>query len=412
MAGEALFYAIAATLGAVLTLVGLLAGFLMVWRGSPARRANGYLLLGIIGCVFAIVYGLILSVYLAGPLGLIFFVALLLVLATILFHYRRSRQQTLLWTLAVATERGLPLVPTLEAFADQVGRGQKWRVRQLIGLLKAGCSLPEALAEVRGLVPRRLLVLIRTGHETGALAEAFRTAAATRPLDMSGAGHLAGTTAYVAGVICFEFLIVVFFMLKIAPQFRKIFQDFGTTLPAMTVATMDAIKTLAPVAPLLAVLCQIAFVGGLLWFVLGGGWLVRGNRAAVLELLALVVGKERPLAQGIGILCDWFPSASTRRRLRRTQRDMAQGYDSWESLARHGVISGADMAVLQAAQRVGNLAWALREMAESNRRRLAYRLQILSQWLFPLAIIGLGLLVGVFVVSFFLPIVALIQRLA
>jgi len=52
----------------------------------------------------------------------------------------------------------------------------------------------------------------------------------------------------------------------------------------------------------------------------------------------------------------------------------------------------------------------LREIAESNRRRLAYRLQAWLQLLFPAAIVSFGLVVGLLFVSFFLPIVALIQK--
>ena len=68
--------------------------------------------------------------------------------------------------------------------------------------------------------------------------------------------------------------------------------------------------------------------------------------------------------------------------------------------------------MLQAAQRVGNLPWALTEMADSVRRRLAYRVQAAVQLLFPPIVILMGLAVTFIVVALFLPLIALIQRLA
>ena len=76
------------------------------------------------------------------------------------------------------------------------------------------------------------------------------------------------------------------------------------------------------------------------------------------------------------------------------------------------MIRRPELGLLQAAQRVGNLPWAMTEMADSVRRRLAYRVQAAAQMLFPLVVILLGLMVMFIVVALFLPLITLIQRLA
>jgi len=93
--------------------------------------------------------------------------------------------------------------------------------------------------------------------------------------------------------------------------------------------------------------------------------------------------------------------------------DIKVGLDWSTSLARHGLLRQAEVAVFQSAGRAGNLGWALREMADSNRRRLNYRVYTLGvQVLFPLAVLTLGLVVMIYVVSYFLPLVHLITSLA
>jgi len=54
----------------------------------------------------------------------------------------------------------------------------------------------------------------------------------------------------------------------------------------------------------------------------------------------------------------------------------------------------------------------LQEMADSNRRRLAYRIQAAVQVLVPPVVVAFGLVVMFIVVALFLPLIALIQKLA
>jgi len=67
--------------------------------------------------------------------------------------------------------------------------------------------------------------------------------------------------------------------------------------------------------------------------------------------------------------------------------------------------------LLESARRVGNLPWALREAAETSERRLAYRYQVLAQWLLPLLLLAIAAVVFFVAVSYFSPLIMLTQRL-
>ena len=54
----------------------------------------------------------------------------------------------------------------------------------------------------------------------------------------------------------------------------------------------------------------------------------------------------------------------------------------------------------------------MREMADSNRRRLAYRLNALVQVAYPPVILCIGLMVMFIVVALFYPLITLIMRLS
>ena len=90
---------------------------------------------------------------------------------------------------------------------------------------------------------------------------------------------------------------------------------------------------------------------------------------------------------------------------------MRQGADWIESLWRHRLIRATDAEVLASAAAVGNLGWALLELAETAERRLATRFQMVIQTLFPLVVVMLGMAVFVLAMAYFVPLVQLITEL-
>ena len=91
---------------------------------------------------------------------------------------------------------------------------------------------------------------------------------------------------------------------------------------------------------------------------------------------------------------------------------MSRGTDWIESLEKRGLIRSTDAEVLRSATAVGNLEWALDELAESCERRLAIRFQTVIQLLFPLVVITLGFVVFLFALAYFAPLVKLISELS
>lgn len=356
---------------------------------------------------------------LGGVVGII----ALFVLQTAVMRHQRAQQHMLLSTLAVAAQRQMPLVPAVEAFARECGGMVGWRAQRLAVLLESGSSLPDALEQTPGLASRQALVTIRAGQESGALPEALGDVVESQGLLTPIWNQTMGRLLYLGAVLLFPFPVATFMALRIAPEFAKIFEEFDVDLPPVTQAVIGAsyafgdywfIFALPVFLVLLGlfVLAAVQYVGGFRWDFPLVNWLTRRiDTAVILEALALAADRNASFTAKIATLARWYPRRTVRRRLEAVLRDAEAGADWCESLERNGLIRQAELAVLEAAQRVGNLPWALREMAESSRRRLTYRLYALIQVLFPLAILALGLLVLAYVVGYFMPIIALIERM-
>ena len=396
-----------------------------IWLMRSMRRSPASRRAVIVGGLSTLVWiGLVACLLLLNVFGLLWWLA---AIATALMAYGKhavARQNAFLGLMAVSAERSIPLAAAIKAFSEERGGRFARRARRLVGLLEGGIPLPTALSTVRGMVTPESLPLIAMGHETGALAPALRQAVATRNLHDPIWQSVVPKLVYVCLVPWFATIIVAFIMLKIVPQFEKIFKDFGTKLPDATLTLISCAKwcgnywflVVWPLLLLTAVLAGYAalrYAGVIRWDLPGTGWMVRRlDAAAVLDALSLATGHQQPLAPAIFALANFYPKRPIRRRLLEVLGDFDAGDDWCESLRRHRLIGQADLAVLQAAARVGNLSWAMREMADSNRRRFTYRAHALVQVLFPPIVLAYGLAVMFIVVALFLPLIQLIRSLA
>jgi protein transport protein HofC len=87
------------------------------------------------------------------------------------------------------------------------------------------------------------------------------------------------------------------------------------------------------------------------------------------------------------------------------------GADWIDALWRAGVIRKNDAEVLASAASVGNLSWACRELADAADRRQQLRIQVLTQAIFPLAVVAMGLAVAFLAVGYFWPFITIIRSL-
>lgn len=346
-------------------------------------------------------------VLMTGGTALLLLPVLAIVLVGAITRYQDGERQSLLRVLLVAAERGIPLEAAANAFANERNDVAGTRARLLADYLEAGMPLGQALKRSRNPVPPAALLAADLGQQTGTLGAALR-----QVVDQAdeAEGTLRSTLEkffYLAMVGVFALAVLAFVMIKIIPVFHKMFQDFGMQLPALTLGLIDGCRDFGPAVAvvlgcvlvfllILAVAGYVRLSPRYLPIVRQLWW--RADCALVLRWLALAVRQNRPLAERVRELAGCFPHRAIRRRLARAAQWIDGGGDWCTGLRRTGLIRGTEAAVFQAAERTGNLAWALEEMANSNIRRLTYRLRAWLNVFFPLLVLGFGgcvLVIGV-----------------
>lgn len=332
---------------------------------------------------------------------------------------RNARRRIFIQWLAAAIERGTPLEPAMRAFAEQQPGWPARKVRLAATLLSQGKSLADALDGVPRLLSPEACMQIRLGEELGMLAPALRTAMGPPRWEETVWRQLMGKLWYLAAVVFLFSWILLFIEFKILPAYQKILSDFEMPLPGPTRALAEQGQFLllggpATLLSILAMALWLYLLGRLLgvfrWNLPGIDRLLRGWHAAgILDALAMTTRGQRPLPPVLDYLAARYPRMWVRGRLRGVCRDVQAGLPWCDSLQRRGLVTAGEAAVLQAAERVGNLPWALSEMASGSRRRLVYRLQALLQIAFPCVVGVLGLVVMWVGLALFLPLIHLVN---
>ena len=116
----------------------------------------------------------------------------------------------------------------------------------------------------------------------------------------------------------------------------------------------------------------------------------RYDGALVMRGLAVAVRRGLPLPAAIDAVRLSYPIRHVSALLVARSGPGFGGANWIESLRQAKLISRADAAVLAAAERAGNLPWALEEMADSVIRRQTYRLQVAMHVVFPPAMLAVA----------------------
>jgi type II secretory pathway component PulF len=357
-----------------------------------------------------------------GPLVPLVIVALF-ALGLSYFRFLRLERLSLLTSLAIASDRGVPLHEVALSFAEDLKGSLQRRTLRLAEFLRQGYSLSGALDGAGIRLSHDVKFAVLAAQSTQQFGPALRTAVA---LDNSGRTENAAVTAritYLVWVFQVMLGIVTFVMLNIVPVFAKMFEEFDLPLPAPTVWLVNAAFYLSHKWPLILFTLFPAMLGLLLldaYFFSVAAFLfpplellrLRRHGTIILRGLAAMVRQRRPLDEALRLAASNYPVWMIARRLESVYNEFHLGLPWQESLRKFGFVSKYDAAVLQAAERAGNLDWALSDVADSMERRLTMRARVVVNVLFPLLVLVLGVLVFSIVVGLFLPLVALIQGLA
>ena len=289
--------------------------------------------------------------------------------------------------------------------------------------LRRGTPLYESVVASPAALPRLATAYAAIGTLSGAEAHALDELAKPDNPQLASAWRTwLDQMAYAIAVLLTMAFLLACFCGFILPQFWDIFWEFGLELPAMTQLVMSlADVTIAWV--LLALGCAVLLV---VLFVVGVYYLLdspilqrftdmfcrRVHTSSALRLLALSVEHRAELPRAVYALSVTHPARGVRRRLSDAYQDIAAGQPWAEVLMHHRLLSPQEKPLAETAEAVGNLPWALRQIAMRRESMFVAKLITWGHVAFPILVLAVGGFVGFLVISVFAPLVWLISGLA
>lgn len=350
-------------------------------------------------------------------------------------RYRLSRMQqaSTLWAIGIAVKKHLPLPTALDAYAEDVPDVWRRKVLELSEELDRGVGLADALEAIPGIVPQESIAAIRMGSESGTLPDLLMDEA--RRLQSAPFDGRYSATASLGYLICLGtilFLIAFFLTMFIIPKYKHILHDFGMELPGTTRAFIFAADAFTAYAWLVVPLLVILGVTTVRYaylidrqFQTSGSWLpflrsppllsrliLRTRMATVLKWLSGIVERGRPLEGCFGTLARYHPHHDLGDRLSRVYVEVQHGDDCWESLGSVKLLKPREVSVLTSAERAGNLAWALKQLAVRIDNEVRDRCRLMLSLLGPAILLVMAVVVAWILISFFTPVLVIINNLS
>ena len=326
--------------------------------------------------------------------------------------------------------------------------------------IESGSTLSEAMGKSPKAFNRLYVNMIKAGEAGGALEVILKRLAEFQERDQALRRKVKGALVYPVTVVVFAVGILTFIMLKIVPQFIKIFQDFGTELPVMTevlIAISKWVGTwwfLIPGIPI-SIWLFIKLLRKFSWGRTGwdmfklkmpifGQLVEKDVTARTVRTLGTLVASGVPILEALHITRDTSGNAVFERLFQKVYEAIREGEAIAKPLKENSKLwfhpmalffwsffivgpIGAliyvtrmnkrildDMVVnmVNVGEETGELDTMLYKVADNFDEEVAVLTESLMSLMEPLLIIVLGVMVGFIVIALFLPLIALIQKLS
>ncbi|MFO0919074.1 MAG: type II secretion system F family protein [Planctomycetaceae bacterium] len=331
--------------------------------------------------------------------------------------------------LSTLQDAGLPILRSLRVLENQSKAGTlKNCLTGVIEDIESGSTLSEAMAKQPKAFDNLYVNMVKAGEAGGALEVILQRLAEFKERAQSLKRKVQGAMIYPAAVITVATLIVGFIMYWIIPKFEKIFDDFGTELPAMTKMLIMCSKAvvnywyLGPTIPIgIWLLLKIirknktgAFITD--WLALKipvlGMILRKSVIARTTRTLGTLIASGVPILEALGITRDTAGNMVFVKAFDHVIAAIREGESMYIPLKETRQIDDITVSMVEIGEETGALDNMLYKVADVTDEEVSVLVEGLVNLLEPLMVVVLGLIVGFIVIALFMPLIQLLNDLA
>jgi type IV pilus assembly protein PilC len=323
--------------------------------------------------------------------------------------------------LATMIASGLSLLRALYVLEEQTEAPKlKHAIIAVRHDVEAGLALSQALAKHPKIFNDLFVAMVRAGETGGNLEEVLERVAVQLEKDDNLKRTVRSAMVYPVLIGVFAVLVLIGMILFIIPVFANIFKDLGGDLPALTqfmITLSDAMRSYWYLMILVPIVLVAIFRkwkstnrGQYMWdsiklrFPMRVGDIVRKIAVArFARTLGTLTASGVPILQAIDITAKTAGNRVISDPMGEVAERVREGQPLATPLARTGVFPVMVTQMLSVGEETGAVDTMLHKLADFYDDEVATMLKSLTSIIEPMMMIGVGCIVGVVVISMYLP---------
>jgi type IV pilus assembly protein PilC len=344
----------------------------------------------------------------------------------------RSEQTEAIGQIGDIISVGIPLSAGLWTLAEEMPSKRSRAVFRSMSLqLDEGHSLDDVLSGHADSLPRWLSAVLKSGAETGRVAESVRHYVQFTRLRSAQLGRLAVCLLYPAILVLAALVMTGFLLMGLLPMFRKIFEDFGTQLPGATEAMFNISDIVVPLiedwyitVPVMIVVFTVTrsllrtFIGPsglrrLLYEVPIIGQMMKFTALSEFcHLLALLVENQTPLPRAFDLVSQGVRDPNLSLGAAEAAAQLTRGIPATRLRAFVPELPDELLRIPGWESGERDLADSLRAASDVFCIQSEVTARSIAGFVAPVAVLAVAIGVGFFVLAMFMPLVSLLNDLS
>lgn len=328
---------------------------------------------------------------------------------------------TLNQELLVLIKAGLPIIQALDTVLERVERGTLFDVLAVVREdVKGGMALSDALDKHSKVFPHLYVASVRAGERTGDLPLTIRRYIAFLKRVEEVRKRFVSALVYPAILVTVATLAITFLLVYVVPTFSQVYADAGSQLPLptrMLIAFSTSLKQLFP-------LIIAAVVGAVFFFrrwaaTESGRYRVDDIKIRIpfvgdvfskfavtsfTRTLATVIGSGIPIVESLKMSVGTLNNRVLERRMLEAVVKIEEGMSLSGAIESARIMPSLALRMLGVGESTGSLEEMLSDIAEYFEGEIDARLHLLTTAIEPAIMIVMGLVVGVIIVTMYLPV--------
>ena len=330
--------------------------------------------------------------------------------------------------LATLQDAGLPIVRSLRILEGQIKAGTLKNVLgEVAEDVEGGSSFSDALAKHPKIFDRLYVNMVKAGEAGGVLETILNRLADFMEKSLRLRRRIVGASIYPIVVLSVAVIIIAGIMVFVIPRFERMFEDIGVPLPPTTELLLAIARLvqsywfLIPAIPIgLFVLLRLmgtssggrSFIDRVkLKIPLIGMVLKKSYIARFARTLGTLIASGVPILDALNIVKEAIGNCVIEDAIEDVHGSIKEGETVAGPLKASGVFDDVFINMIDVGEETGELDKMLMKIADNYEDEVDVAVESMTSVLEPVMIVLMGGLVGFVVVSLFMPLVSLINKL-